>query len=219
MHSDQTATRATTQSMTMMTSNICAIVSGGSYCPIEGKLYNYIIACDHGYNHCIASGVVPNLVMGDMDSIVGDIDASVQTVTFASDKDDTDTMLAVKYAIDMGYNHIHLLCATGGRIDHLIANIQCMVYAVEAGVQCSIVDECNIITATSSSMVVDKRHGYSLSLLSHSDCCMVSVSGTQYTLHHHTLTNSVPLGVSNVVLDSATITVHSGMLLVVESKL
>ncbi len=199
--------------------NICAIVSGGSYSPIDNNKYSYIIACDSGYNHCVASGVVPHIVMGDMDSIVGSIDSSIQTVTFSSDKDDTDTMIAVKHAIHKGYNHIHLLCATGGRIDHMLANIACMVYAVKLGVECYIVDECNIITATSSSLAVDKIDNYSLSLLSYSDSCIVSVSGTRYTLDHHKLTNNVPLGVSNEIIEIANITVYSGVLLVIQSKL
>ncbi len=202
-----------------MTSSICAIVSGGSYCAIDSKMYSYIIACDHGYNHCMKCGVVPNIVMGDMDSVVGSVDASIQLVQFSSDKDDTDTMLAVKYAIDMGHKCIHLLCATGGRIDHMLANIACVVYAVSHGVQCYIIDNNNVITACSSTLNIDKRSGYSLSLLSYSDSCIVSVSGTQYTLDNYTLTNNIPLGVSNVVLSTATITVHSGMLLVIQSRL
>ncbi len=219
MHFAQTTTRVTTPSMTMTNSNICAIVAGGSYSPIDSSKYNYIIACDHGYNHCAASGVVPHIVMGDMDSIVGSIDSSIQTVTFSSDKDDTDTMIAVKHAIDLGYNHIHLLCATGGRIDHMLANIATVVYAVTHGVQCYMIDECNIITATTSSIVVDKKDNYSLTLLSYSDSCIVSVSGTSYTLDHHKLTSNVPLGVSNEIVGSANITVYSGVLLVIQSKL
>lgn len=209
----------TTQNITMTNSNICAIVSGGSFCPIDSTKYSYIIACDHGYNHCVASCVVPDIVMGDMDSVVGSVDSSIQTVTFSSDKDDTDTLIAIKHAIHMGYKHIHLLCATGGRADHFLANIACVVYAVSEGVHCCIIDDNNIITATSSNLVVDKMDNYSLSLLSFSDSCIVSVSGTRYTLDHHKLTNNVPLGVSNIVLDRASITVFSGVLLVIQSKL
>lgn len=219
MHSDLRVTKVITQGITMTNSNICAIVSGGSYCPIDPSKYSYIIACDHGYNHCVASGVVPDIVMGDMDSVVGSVDSSIQKVTFSSDKDDTDTLIAIKHAIHMGYKHIHLLCATGGRADHFLANIACVVYAVREGIECHMVDNSNIITATNSSFVVDNKSGWSLSLLSFSDSCIVSVSGTRYTLDHHKLTNNVPLGVSNIVLDRASITVFSGVLLVIQSKL
>lgn len=202
----------------MQYSKTCAIVSGGSYCAIDGQ-YQYIIACDHGLDHCNACGVVPDVVMGDMDSVTSSMPTTAVCMRYNSDKDDTDTMLAVRYAIAQGYNSIDILCATGGRIDHMLANIQCLVYAVIQGVSCKVVDDSNIVWATNSSLDVAKRQGYSLSLLSHSDSCIVSVSGTQYTLDHHTLTNNVPLGVSNVITDVAHIVVHSGMLLVIESRI
>ncbi len=203
----------------MSNNNICAIVSGGSFGTIATDNYQYIIACDHGLDHCNTCGIVPNIVMGDMDSVTSSMPSGVQCVRYSSDKDDTDTMLAVKYAIEQGYTAIDILCATGGRIDHMLANIQCLVYAVQSGVSCYIIDNNNIITATNSIIDVEHREGYSLSLLSHSNSCIVSVSGTQYTLDRHTLSNAMPLGVSNVIVDSAHIIVHSGMLLVLQSRL
>lgn len=219
MHCALTTTVDTTHSTTMKSNITCAIVSGGSYSAIDSTPYSYIIACDHGYDHCVNSGIVPDMVVGDMDSKSNIISDDVHAVIYDTDKDDTDTMIAVKLALELGYNNIHILCACGGRIDHMLGNIQCMVYAVNAGARCSIIDDNNIISATNSTLTVDKNDNFSLSLLSYTNQCTLSVSGTQYTLDNATIDNMTPLGISNVIVDCANITVKSGMLLVIQSRL
>ena len=82
--------------------NTCLIISGGEFAPLPLDLkYDYVIACDHGYDYAIRLGITPDLIIGDFDSCDTDVTSinEIPVETFPVAKDDTDTMLAVKCAI------------------------------------------------------------------------------------------------------------------------
>ena len=123
----------------------CLIISGGEFSPIAEHIeYDYVIACDMGYEHSKRLGIKPDLLMGDFDSIR---DASspfpedISLMSYPKEKDDTDTMLAVKCALDKGFRHLIIICGLGGRMDHSIANIQTMAYAAKKGALCELYSE------------------------------------------------------------------------------
>lgn len=75
------------------------------------------------------------------------------------EKDDTDTMLAVKYAFELGIKNILLLNATGGRLDHTFAVIQCASWIAENGGICAIIGndiEIYTVTSLNSPFIIDK---------------------------------------------------------------
>ena len=75
----------------------CAIISGGEFSPINGiENADYIIACDKGYEHAAACGITPDLLVGDFDSYKGERDKRVPVLDLPVEKDDTDTMAAVR---------------------------------------------------------------------------------------------------------------------------
>ena len=121
--------------MNGMKQNRCVIVSGGDYCPADDLRpgEDYVIACDRGYTYCSRLGLKPDLLISDFDSYTGPVDESVPVNAYASEKDDTDTMLAVRCAIERGCDEILLCCALGGRLDHLIANLQALIFARKHG--------------------------------------------------------------------------------------
>ena len=107
----------------------CVIVSGGTFSPVEGlRSDDFVIACDRGYTYCDALNLRPDLVISDFDSYCGPVDSDIPLNTYASEKDDTDTMLAARYAVEHGFQSVLLCCALGGRLDHLIANLQTLVF-------------------------------------------------------------------------------------------
>ena len=116
---------------------------------------------------------------------------------------------------------IWLYCALGGRLDHLLGNLQAVAFAVRRGIPARIVDEENeILVFSGGSVTVPERAGYSLSVLALSDRCTgVSIHGTKYELEHVTVENSFPIGVSNQWRGTAEITVEQGVLAVIESKM
>ena len=200
----------------------CVIISGGDFCPVANlRADDFIIACDRGYEYARLLGVTPDLIIGDFDSYPGELPEDIPTQTLPCEKDDTDTMHAVKYAVDKGFDEILLICALGGRLDHLLANIQSCLYAIRRGVGAAITDRTTDIRfLQKGSLTLPAVENSSLSLLSASEKCTgVCISGVKYPLDKAELLYSHPLGVSNEWTgDQAKISVESGILMIVMSK-
>lgn len=203
----------------------CLIFSGGS---INGNEYlpnidnnTLVISADGGYLNTLKFNIIPDICMGDFDTLTIDINPSCKIIKYPPEKDDTDTMLCVKKAISMGYDNIYIYGALGGRFDHTIANIQTLEYITERNITAYIVDNQNIITMQKDS-TKDYNHYHDFryfSIFSVSESSEVSAIGLKYPLENTILNRNFPLGVSNeILLDSATITVHKGTILVVYSK-
>mgnify|MGYP000848592954 CR=1 FL=1 len=199
-----------------------AIVAGGCFSPLrEIEKCGYIVACDKGYAYLRQEGVRPDLLVGDFDSYTGPLPEDVPRLDLPVEKDDTDTMAAIRQAVSNGCERIYLYCAMGGRLDHLLGNLQAAAYAARHGVRVRLVDEENeMLIFTGGHASVPEREGYSLSVLALSDRCTgVSIHGTKYELDNVTVENSFPIGVSNQWRGSAEITVEQGVLAVIESKM
>lgn len=206
--------------------NSCLIISGGDFSPANENLtYDYVIACDIGYIHCEKLGITPDLIMGDFDSFTDSscsLPDNIPHMSFPIEKDDTDTMLAVKYALEQGFRHLIIICGLGGRLDHTLANIQTMAYAADRGAVCELYSENEYIrTFDGGSLSLPRRDNWSLSLFALTDACTnLSIKGAKYEISSAVLTNRFPLGVSNSWADdSVEITMDDGLLLVVESRL
>ncbi len=200
----------------------CVIISGGDFDPaVKINKGDLVIACDKGYAYAMKLKVRPDLVIADFDSFDGQVDDGIPVLKYPCEKDDTDTMAAVKYAVENGCSEVVLFCALGGRTDHAFANIQSLVYAAERGLRSSIVgsrDEMYVIR--DGELVLPKKVGFSLSVFSISDRSEgVSITGTKYPLKDAVVTNSFPIGVSNEWEDEeARVAVKKGILLIISSR-
>ncbi|MEI6578853.1 MAG: thiamine diphosphokinase [Eubacteriales bacterium] len=203
--------------------NRCVIIAGSPlFTSIEITAEDFVIAADIGYKHSLATGITPDLIIGDFDSLIEVPPDSIKTIKAPKNKDDTDTMLAVKYALGQGYTHFVLLGALGGRLDHQTANISTCAYIAEQGGVCEIHDSTNIIYAIKNSQIrLEKRENWSVSVFSYTDKAVgVTLNGLKYALDNATLTNTFPMGVSNEFAeDSATVEVKDGILLVIMSDM
>lgn len=203
--------------------NRAIIISGGDYSSPDIHFTNaYIIACDKGYSYAQRMNIIPHVIIGDFDSLDEPETGNIPVIKLPVEKDDTDTMYAIKHAFEKGYTDITVLCALGGQLDHQIANLQSMAYVATHGGTCRILSEKNnAFTFTGGSVSVPKTEHANLSLFSLSDVCEnLSISGSYYDVKDITLTNSFPLGHGNHwIKDKITITMERGILLVVISKL
>lgn len=199
----------------------CLIIAGGDYAPICPQPGDFIIACDRGYAHACREGIVPDLLMGDFDSYSGSLPSNIPIERFKKEKDDTDTMLAIRHAIAHGFASLRICCAMGGRPDHLYANFQSLAFAVRAGLRASMDDERTFVTALApGEHCIKARPGWSLSLFALTERVKgICLSGTKYELEGGSLDYFFPLGVSNEFRGDARICFDSGMLLVICSKL
>ncbi|MCR4749191.1 MAG: thiamine diphosphokinase [Lachnospiraceae bacterium] len=201
----------------------CLIISGGDYSPLPDNIkFDYSIACDHGYDHARRLKIKPDLIVGDFDSCATDASEyeDIPVKTFPPQKDDSDTMLAIRYALSAGYRHIIICCALGGRLDHTLANIQSMAFVAQHGGDCELVSTSEYLrTFTGGVLNLPRKDGYSLSVYALSNnCSHVSISGSAYDCEDITITNYFPLGLSNYwKSDNVTVKMSDGILLIVES--
>ena len=200
----------------------CLIISGGDFSPFTVPADAYVIACDRGYAYARSCGVRPDLVVGDFDSYRGELAPGIPLRKLPVEKDDTDTMSALRFALDRGFREITLVCALGGRLDHLLANLQAAVFAAKQGAALRILGaDTEILTLRSGTLRLPRKEGWSLSVFAAEDRCRgVSISGAKYELQDAELTNDFPLGVSNEwAAPEAEISLREGTLLIVLSRI
>ncbi len=179
----------------------------------EAQLY---LCADAGARLAQALGIEPDWIIGDFDSL-GETPTGSRVAVFPPEKDDTDTILAAKYALLQECDELVFYGALGGRLDHTIANLQMLRMLADHQAHGILLDEKHFVTLLrNETAVYPKRSGY-LSLFSLTEVCEdVTVQGVKYPLSHGKLSGSFPLGVSNQVLaQQAVVTVGKGDLLVV----
>ena len=212
-----------------MPSKRVVIFAGGELSPEYLNVLDegdYIIGADRGALFLITHGITPDISVGDFDSISAEeleqVKAgSQETITCdAVNKDLTDSEMALDLALNTQPDHILLLGVTGSRIDHTLASIQMMTRAQQRQVSCSVMDCHNYVTLTGSQAIVEER-GYtyvSLLPLTH-EVTGITLEGFQYPLHDATLKLGQSLGVSNrLITPSGTVSIESGLLLIIQSK-
>lgn len=196
----------------------CFIFGAGPFygLSVKPKPTDAIWAADGGYRHCLAAGLTPSLLLGDFDSL-HTLPADIETHTFPVEKDDTDTMLAIKTGLDAGYRVFHLYGGTGGRMDHTLANLQALAFLAKNGAKGYLYDKLFTFTALlNDSITLPARTDgiFSVFCLGQ-DAAGVSIDGGQYPLQGAVLSAAFPLGVSNHFIGKpVTISVTDGCLLV-----
>ena len=155
---------------------------------------------------------MPDLLIGDFDSYTLPLPAGIPVLRLPVEKDDTDTMYAVRWASEHGYDTVRLCCAFGGSLDHLLANIQTLHFAVNAGMAASADDECTEVRVFGPGRwSIPEKKGWMLSIFALTDKIEdLTISGVKYTLSHANLFNCYPLGVSNAFRGDAEISFTRG---------
>lgn len=206
----------------MKKSGKCYVVGAGDFYGFDMALKpeDYVIAADAGLQYLENEKISANLVIGDFDTL-GEVPNHQNVITLSCEKDDTDTLSAVKEGIKLGYDLFLLYGCTGGRIEHTLANIQTLKYLSTQGKRGFLFDEDCIMTAVTNGKIDFLAHddGYIsvFSLTDKSDG--VSLKGLKYELTKYTLTSNHPIGVSNEFVGrQSTIEVEAGTVLVVFPK-
>lgn len=195
----------------------CLIISGGEFSKVQIKgSYDLTIACDRGYKYAKKLKIKTDIVIGDFDSSKMPHD-NTTIITVPKEKDDTDTGLAVKYALRNGYKEINIICALGKRIDHTLANISLLKSIAEKGAKGKILSNNTELFAACNGLVkVEKKANSYLSIFSLSDRSHIEyIKGTKYDTKNIILKNSFPLGVSNEFKNKyAHIKINKGIVLI-----
>lgn len=182
----------------------------------------YVICADGGLRYLPILNIQPDLLVGDFDTITPpDIDCEI--IRLLPEKDDTDTMHALQVSLDRGYHRVWITCATGGRMDHTLANLSLCEYAFERGAVCYILDAQNEISLLCSGEQIELPFSniypyFSLIPLDKS-ISGLTILGAKYSITDMTVVRSHMYTVSNEVLeDVAHIYLRSGRAFIIRSR-
>ena len=187
-----------------------------------------IVGVDKGVEYLYHHQIKPNYIVGDFDSIAPEVIKYYKTETnvaireYNPVKDESDTEMAIRIAITIGSTEIYILGATGGRIDHLWANVQTLTIPFKAGVDAVILDSQNKIRLIGGDTVIRREDAYgpyfSIFPLGQ-EIYSLSIEGAKYPLHDHQLTPYDSLCVSNQFEeDEVKITFGSGIVILMETR-
>ena len=184
---------------------------------------DFVICADNSFSKARSENIYIDLIIGDFDtgSHISCPDG-IETLTFPIEKDDTDTMLAIKEAARRGFTKITIIGGLSGRLDHTFANIQALAYGVQNDLDILITDgENTAFIMRPGKITLEKKEGFSLSVFSYGNTVSnLCIDGVKYPVSNATLTSFFPLGVSNdITKDHANISFSEGMLLIIISKL
>jgi len=177
---------------------------------------DYVIAADAGYLELVSHNIIPDLVIGDFDSL-GSLPVHPNIIQSPTEKDDTDMMLAVKQGLVRGYKTFIINGGLGGRLDHTLANIQILVYIVKREASGVLLGNDICMTAISNGSVkfIQSASGYISVFSAGGTAEGVTLSGLKFPLDNATLTSDYPLGVSNEFIGAtSTVKVRSGTLII-----
>lgn len=190
-----------------------------------GKKSDFILCADGGVRHIIRAGLVPDLVIGDLDSIYKEyldllMEKNIPIEKFPVKKDKTDSELCIEYMINKGARYITIVGAIGSRIDHTLANIFLLDKINENGISGEIVNRYNTIYLVTEEMKLLNKEGYFVSVVPiSSQGATVTLRGFEYNLDRVRIDFASTHGVSNkIILKEGYIKVHEGKCLIVISK-
>lgn len=182
----------------------------------------FIICADGGIKHMSKLGLWPDLIVGDFDSAKKDelenyIKAGVRIIRVSSDKDKTDTHIAIDYAIEAGATSVTMLGALGSRFDHSYANVMLLYRLMKSGINSRILDGHNNIIMSGSDIEIEGNAGQTLSLLPFGgNACISETQGLKYPIVNRVLPIDDPYGISNIfALPKAVINIKSGWVLAI----
>ena len=202
--------------------NRCVIAGGAGivdYERIRGRLRedDFFIFCDSGLKHMAGLGRKPGLIVGDFDSAENP-KMDVETIVLPCEKDDTDTVYAVKEAVRRGYKEFLLIGVCGARLDHTLGNVSILLYLDSIGKKGTILDDYSEMELVSEQTVRIEDDCLYFSLLNISGCAEgITIRNAKYPLENAVIRSDYQYGISNEVLPGKTaeVSVTKGNLLLI----
>ena len=163
---------------------------------------DFLIAADRGYDALRRAGIAPDLIMGDFDSL-GYTPEGENVLPHSPIKDDTDLLLAIRWAMERGWRRFVIYGALGGnRLDQTVASFQTLRFLADHGAKGRLVgDGWNVALLQNAALRFPSTASGWLSLfVSGEEARGVTLRGLKYELTDAALTCGMPLGVSNEFL-------------------
>jgi thiamine pyrophosphokinase len=186
------------------------------------KPQDFLIASDGGLKHMDKIDIIPNLIVGDLDSLQKEIlvkykKMGVEIQKFNPKKDLTDTEIAINYAITNKYSEIVIFGGLGGRLDHSLGNIQLLYKCLKNNVKATLINDFEVVILINDNIIINKDVGSVVSLIPFSDTVKgINTKGLEYELINGTLNCGETRGISNIIKnDVVEINIKEGVLTII----
>ena len=182
---------------------------------------DYIVFCDSGLKHLEALQVKPSLIVGDFDSH-DNPHLDVETIVLPCEKDDTDTVFAVKEAIKRGFDDFLLIGVVGARLDHTLGNVSILLYLDSVGKKGIIIDDYSEMEIVSKEPAYIEESYAFFSLINITGTAKgITIENAKYLLNNAKITCEYQYGVSNEVLSGKTakVSILDGKLLLIKDRM
>ena len=201
----------------------CVIVGGadiGRYDRVRSRLRedDFYICCDSGLRHRAGLGITPDLIVGDFDSHENP-HLGTETIVLPREKDDTDTVFAVREAVRRGFQDFLLTGVIGGRLDHTLGNLSLLLFLDAQGRRALALDDyAEMEIVSDRPALIPDRYPY-FSLLNISGTARdITIRNAKFPLTGGEIPCEYQYGISNEVLPGKTaeVSVGEGRLLLVK---
>ncbi len=198
---------------------VVAIVVNGdpvdnAFLKAELTKIDYIIAVDGGMHHLDDIAILPNLLVGDLDSY--DVTnkshlTEVEVIVLPTEKDLSDLEFAIQTAKQRGATAVRLFTALGNRIDHTLTNFNVLMHAKRLGLTAELLDEHQCLIVADGSQKFNHIKGKTFSIVPLTDLVGVTIMGAKYPLKKRTVQRYSSLCLSNIATeDIVEITIEQG---------
>ncbi|MEA2059817.1 MAG: thiamine diphosphokinase [Thermodesulfobacteriota bacterium] len=184
-----------------------------------------IVCADGGTGYLAEKEIIPDMVIGDFDSIKDNALAFIQknripVLKYPVKKDASDTELAVLWAMENRASEIIMMGTTGTRLDHTLANLFLMKKIALRGIRCRTIDDHNEIFPVLDTLTLKGKPGELLSIIPAGEKVEgVTLTGVEYPLENAEISMGSSLGISNCFIrETAVIKIKKGFLLVTKSR-
>ena len=182
------------------------------------KGFDKIICADGGANSAKKIGILPNFIIGDLDSI------SLSTLKYFKDKstiiqikrqNDTDVEKCLKFAIKKGFKEAILLGVTGDRLDHTICNLGIVIKFFNR-IKIYLTAESSFLTPINIDTIIKSKIGETISIYAFYKNTRITSIGLKYQLNKAALPFGVRESTSNVsISDKVKLKVSGGIIFVI----
>jgi thiamine pyrophosphokinase len=186
---------------------------------------DFIICADGAAEFALQLNIIPDVILGDFDSLPKSAQQKLRRnpskwIRFPREKDETDSELAISFALEHKYKDLLIFGLFGSRIDHMLTNIAALERLTTQGIHAVCIEGRQEIQVTNNFLKLTGKVGELVSLIPlKGDAKQVTTRGLKYPLNNEDLLFGYSRGVSNVLSqNNADISVKNGSVLVIHYK-
>lgn len=185
---------------------------------VKSKGYSIIICADGGANSAFKLGLVPDFIIGDLDSIKPEVlkfYSDKSTIIHIKKQIDTDVEKCLKFAIKKKFTDVVLIGVTGDRLDHTIGNLSIVLKFYDK-IQCKIIADNSFLLPTNKSITLRSKIGETISIFGFNKKTKITSFGLKYPLKNSSLPFGEKESTSNEASkDTVNILVKGGVIFII----